>query len=95
MVKCNIVKNAVLDSGKSMESIRIDGQLITPVSARSYQELIKLELNNHDVNQAFPYKLDTPRYSISVDDVYWGYYKVLSKKQLANNQTSILSLHKQ
>ncbi len=78
-----------------MESIRIDGQLIIPVSARSYQELIKLELNNHEVVQAFPYKPETPRYSISVDDVYWGYYKVLSKKQLANNQTSILSLHKQ
>ena len=78
-----------------MESIRIDGQLVIPVSARSYQELIKLELNNHEVVQAFPCKPDTPRYSISVDDVYWGYYKVLSKKQLANNQTSILSLHKQ
>jgi len=78
-----------------MDNIRIDGRLISPVSSRSYQELIELELNNSEINGAFPFKPETPRYSISVNDIYWGYYKVLSKKELANIQTSILSLHKQ
>jgi len=78
-----------------MENIRIDGQLIFPISARTYQELMTLELNHADIDTAFPYKPDAPRYSISINDVYWGYYKVLSKKVLANQTSCILSLHKQ
>ena len=78
-----------------MERIHVDGKLILPISSNTYQELIRLELDNSELDSAFPVKPNTPRYLIAIDDAHWGYYKVLSKKELANNQTSILTLHKQ
>ncbi len=78
-----------------MDNICIDGKRIKPIAARSYQELIKIELRNDDIHRVFPFKPDTPRYAISVDNIYRGYYKMLSSKAQANNRSSILSLHKQ
>lgn len=80
---------------ESCEKFEVDGATINPVSVRLYQELMEIELQNDDLNEVFPYKPDTPRYSISKNDVPLGYFKVLSSKRLANNSTTKLRLHRQ
>lgn len=78
-----------------MENLSVDWNPINPVSIRSYQELIKMELFNSDIGSVFPEKTSTPRYALAQGDMPLGYFKVLSVKAMANGQTSILTLHRQ
>lgn len=78
-----------------IQHLKIDDKLVHPVSVRTYEELLIIELLVEHVDQVFPYKPETPRYKVSADEVPMGYYKVLSARPQANNTTSILSLHRQ
>ncbi len=78
-----------------MADIKIDGRAVKTISVETYQELIKVELNSEDIKRVFPFKPNTPRYSITQNDDNLGYYKVLSCKHRADNETSLLTLHKQ
>ena len=78
-----------------MNNLTIDERSVDPISINSYQELIQLELANEVLTTVFPYKENTPRYAISTNNCFVGHYKVLSMKPLANQTTSLLTLHKQ
>lgn len=79
----------------NLNNLKIDDVPVLPVSVRTYEELLKVELLLDEVDKVFPYKPETPRYKLSANDVPMGYYKVLSARPQANQQTSILSLHRQ
>ena len=78
-----------------LNDLLIDGQEIEPITVRSYEELLKIELHSTQVTRVFPEKPDTPRYQVSANDTPMGWYKVLSVKANANGKTTLVSLHRQ
>lgn len=78
-----------------MTCITIDSQKIETIAHRLFEDLLELELQTQELEEYFPYKAETPRYEVVLDNIKLGYFKVLSKKELANGKTSILHRHKQ
>ena len=74
--------------------LEIDGVKVKPVSLRFYEELVDIELINSDSNRVFPEK-SVPRYSFRQNEVPLGYFKVARAKVLANEKTTIFTLHRQ
>ncbi|MBZ2162962.1 hypothetical protein [Alteromonas stellipolaris] len=74
--------------------LEIDGVKVKPVAMRFYEELVDIELNNSDSNRIFPEK-SVPRYSFRQNEVSLGYFKVTRAKALANEKTTVFTLHRQ
>ncbi|MCC2607572.1 hypothetical protein [Planctobacterium marinum] len=74
--------------------LEIEGQNVAVLSCRAYEELLKLELPNDAISSVFHVK-DSPRYQINMGNSVAGYYKILSARPLANQSSTLLSLHKQ
>ncbi len=77
-----------------MESIQIDGLDVIPSLFNSYEELIKMELQQEQIGKVFPDKESTLSYAFVKSGVPLGYYKILSAKLLTSQRT-LFTLHKQ
>lgn len=75
--------------------LSIDGEIVSVKSARFYQELLQIDLTSTEIHTAFPTKLHTSGYAIAIGDQHQGYYKIITAKQLSDETTINLTLHRQ
>lgn len=79
----------------TMDSINIDGLVVTPASLRIYEELIDIALPHTEESAVFPKKANTLSYAFAKDGIAIGYYKILSAQASETPGLTLFTLHKQ